>query len=286
MTPFILPMLAHALDNEQFLDAEGWIAEPKLDGQRIQVHIHHHRTVGLYSRTGRVITSSPGLAWVRELAWKRPEGILDGELCVGTGLNGTAPEVASAKSAGADASFLVLFDCLSVAGLRITHHPWGERREQLTLFLAGQQNPRIKLTVTHAQPRALWTAWTKMGGEGIVLKRAESLYQAGKRSWDWLKKKVESTADVVVIGLTDKPTYTSGGYRGGEVALVYGFYDPATGQVVRAGQGLHVGSRKDLAPLIGRIAEVRHAGELASGGLKSAQFVRWRDDKRKEDCTR
>jgi hypothetical protein len=46
-----------------------YIAEPKFDGQRAQVHVAVNQTQAAYSRPGRSLLSSPGLGWLREARW-------------------------------------------------------------------------------------------------------------------------------------------------------------------------------------------------------------------------
>ena len=67
--PFIPPMLATRLEDPRRLADLRFIAEPKLDGQRAQVHVRDHRTVRAFSRPGRELIRLPGLAWLREIRW-------------------------------------------------------------------------------------------------------------------------------------------------------------------------------------------------------------------------
>ena len=67
--PFIPPMLCSRLDRPERLIERRYIAEPKLDGQRAQVHIREGQTVACYSRPGRDLMRHPGMAWLRALSW-------------------------------------------------------------------------------------------------------------------------------------------------------------------------------------------------------------------------
>jgi ATP-dependent DNA ligase len=49
---FIPPMLCSRLENPARPADRRYIAEPKLDGQRVQMHIRDGRTVAYYSRPG------------------------------------------------------------------------------------------------------------------------------------------------------------------------------------------------------------------------------------------
>ncbi len=52
MAVFIPPVLCERLTNVARLADRGYIAEPKLDGQRPQLHVNHRRAVACYSRRG------------------------------------------------------------------------------------------------------------------------------------------------------------------------------------------------------------------------------------------
>ena len=62
--PFIPPMLCSRLERLERLTERRYIAEPKLDGQRAQVHVRDGRTVACYSRPGRDLLRRAGMAWL------------------------------------------------------------------------------------------------------------------------------------------------------------------------------------------------------------------------------
>src|SRR5262245_17087231 len=86
--PFIPPMLATQLEDPTRLGDPRYVAEPKLDGQRAQIHVRDHRTVHCFSRPGRELLRYPGMAWLRELRWPFPSAVLDGEAVAGDGSEG------------------------------------------------------------------------------------------------------------------------------------------------------------------------------------------------------
>ena len=65
--PFIPSMLCSRLER---LADRRYIAEPKLDGQRAQVHIRDGRTVVCYGRPGRDMLRHPCPAWLQAPAWQ------------------------------------------------------------------------------------------------------------------------------------------------------------------------------------------------------------------------
>ena len=73
-----------------------YIAEPKLDGQRSQVHIRDGRTVACYSRPGRDLLRPPGMEWLRTVEWLVSAAVLDCEAYAGdghpSGLRGAQPD--------------------------------------------------------------------------------------------------------------------------------------------------------------------------------------------------
>jgi ATP-dependent DNA ligase len=58
-------MLCSRLENPSVLGNRRYVAEPKLDGQRAQVHVRDARTVACYSPPGRDLLRHPGMAWLR-----------------------------------------------------------------------------------------------------------------------------------------------------------------------------------------------------------------------------
>ena len=86
--PFIPPMLATRPEDPRRLADPRYSAEPKLDGQRAQLHVRDYRTVHSFSRHGRELITLPGLAWLRELRWPVASAVLDGEAVAGDGSEG------------------------------------------------------------------------------------------------------------------------------------------------------------------------------------------------------
>jgi len=78
-------LLCSRLERLERLTERRYIAEPKLDGQRAQVHINKGHTVACYSRPGRDLLRHAGMAWLRELRWPIEAAVLDGEACAGDG---------------------------------------------------------------------------------------------------------------------------------------------------------------------------------------------------------
>ena len=199
MAAFISPMLCERLTNLSRLADRSYIAEPKLDGQRAQLHIHQGRAVTCYSRRSLDLLEHPGMAWLRQIEWPFPSAIFDGEACAGDGHEGIQAVFAERNRVGGDMA-LVLFDLLHVSGKSVMREPWRDRRKRLEDLVGGHRLPRIAVVPVTDDAPTLYETWVGMGGEGIVLKDPASLYRPGERSPAWLKLKPKLTLDAKVMG--------------------------------------------------------------------------------------
>jgi bifunctional non-homologous end joining protein LigD len=123
----------------------------------------------------------------------------------------------------------VIFDLLYLDGHSTMPLTYEERRElldQLDLEGPAWRTPRHHV----GDGAVLLEATERMGVEGIVAKRLDSLYEPGRRSSAWIKVKNVCRQEMVIGG------FTSGeGSRGGHVgALAVGYYDD--GKLVYAGK--------------------------------------------------
>jgi bifunctional non-homologous end joining protein LigD len=99
-----------------------YLAEPKLDGQRAQLHVRNGRTVARYSRLGRDLLRHAGMAWLRELSWPMDAAVLDGEACAGDGHEGIQAVFEERNREGGEMSFLA-FDLLNLDGQDVMREP-------------------------------------------------------------------------------------------------------------------------------------------------------------------
>jgi len=127
---FIPPMLCSRLERLERLTERRYIAEPKLDGQRAQVHIRDGRTVACYSRLGRDLLRHAGMAWRRGLSWPMDTAVVDGEACAGDGHEGIQAVFEERNREGGEMSFLA-FDLLNLDGQDVMREPWTDRRKRL-----------------------------------------------------------------------------------------------------------------------------------------------------------
>ncbi|MFP8968152.1 DNA ligase [Pokkaliibacter sp. CJK22405] len=107
------------------------------------------------------------------------------------------------------------------------------------------------------------------GGEGLMLKRGDSLYHA-KRSDDMLKYKRHEDAEATVIGYLPG----KGRLKGQLGALIV---RNETGQEFRLGSGLSDAERMSPPP-VGSVVTYRFDGKTSSGLPRFARFLRIRPD--------
>jgi bifunctional non-homologous end joining protein LigD len=202
------PMLAESAD-AAFRRA-GWMWEPKLDGYRVLALIEGER-VRLRSRRGLDLAGDfPGLA--AELAQQRAGPmILDGEIVAfdaqGKPSFGALQARAQLKTPRererADRETpvaLVCFDLLHFGGVDLTGAPYRDRRRYLAQCLLP--TPHVQLVHAEEDGALLEEAALAMGFEGVIGKREDSRYEAGRRSGAWIKVKPVQTGDFVVGGFT------------------------------------------------------------------------------------
>ena len=222
----LAPMLAESGDAP--FNRADWMWEPKLDGYRVLALIDGEG-VKLRSRRGLELAGNfPRLA--AEIGKQGVPGmILDGELVAfdasGKPSFGALQDRAQLKTereiAAADQNAPVVFCCfdlLQFAGIDLRQSPYKDRRRYLAQCLLP--SPLVQLVHASEDGVALQAAAIASGFEGVVGKRKDSRYEAGKRSASWVKVKPTRSADFVIGG------YTQGkGARAPLGALLVGYWD-------------------------------------------------------------
>jgi bifunctional non-homologous end joining protein LigD len=315
---FVPPMLAGVADAP--FSNKAWMFEPKLDGYRILAAARNGE-VTLYSRRGQRVTERYGPLLPQLAGQPASEIVLDGELVALDARGIPAFEVlqqylqASGPGRGKSDVPLVyyVFDIIYLDGYDVRDMPFQSRRDLLHSTL--RQTNNVRLVDSFAEDgKTVFDVAIKNGLEGAIGKKADSTYQSGRRSGDWLKIKAMQTGDFIVGGYT-----TGEGNRSGSLgALIVGYMDDSD-TLVYAG---HVGSGFDgeslarvkerldqlvtsespfaevpptnAPPLWVRpelVAEVKYSQWTRDGRLRTPVFLRLRDEKspsetRKPDVTR
>jgi bifunctional non-homologous end joining protein LigD len=191
------PMLA-TLTDAPFDDA-GWVFEDKYDGFRMVACIEGGR-VTLYSRNGKIISHSY-VEVARALERVEGDAVLDGEL-VALDEHGVSRFQLLQNALRHEAKLLYfVFDLLFHNGQDLRNLPLLERKMRLRRIL-----PRHRLLAfsRHRKQHGIkfFGEAEQRGLEGIMAKRAESTYQSGTRTTNWLKVKTARRQEVVIAGFT------------------------------------------------------------------------------------
>lgn len=224
----------------------GWLFEFKWDGVRAVAVINGGRT-RLFARSGAEITAAyPELA---DLGDTLDDAVLDGEVVVldprgRPSFQALAErmhvrdQVRAARHASTLPVTYLAFDALRLAGADLFDAPYTDRRRLLEGLVLGR---RVVVPPTFDDGPATIAASRENELEGVVAKRAAAPYRPGLRSPDWIKVKLDETAEFVV-----------GGWRRGKRALgalLVGVPDPATGGLAfrgRVGGGISAASERQL----------------------------------------
>ncbi len=185
---------------------DDWLVEWKYDGIRGQL-IRRDGQCFLWSRGEELIHASfPELV---EAAQALPEGtVLDGEVLVWAEgaerpasfaqLQRRLGRKTAGKALRADCpAAFVAYDLLEHAGVDIRPQPLRERRVALEAVISAVPGP-TPLRLSPLLPLAKWDQLETLraeaaqaGAEGVMLKAADSPYQAGRRRGSWWKHKRE-----------------------------------------------------------------------------------------------
>jgi DNA ligase-1 len=202
------PMLAStAGDVAEAIDALGRASvEWKLDGARIQVH-RRGDSVDIWTRNLNEITGRlPGIAAVVR-SFPADELVLDGEvLGFFEDDDDEAPQAfqdtmsslgASTRQATGLRPFF--FDVLHHDGVDLVDQPLVERRARLETVCGDDAVPGT-ITDDAATAQDVLDTALAAGHEGVLVKAADSTYEAGRRGKTWRKVKPVHTLDLVVLG--------------------------------------------------------------------------------------
>jgi ATP-dependent DNA ligase len=299
---------------------EGWQFEPKWDGFRC-LAFRDGGDVELMSKSGKPLGRYfPEI--VEALKSLNDERfVLDGELVLRVGevlsfgalqlrLHPAASRID--KLSRETPAQLMVFDALQIGDRVLLDRPLSERREAVERFMRKASGPRLCLSPATDDGRvaAQWFERSGKALDGIVVKRLDGRYEPGERAM--VKVKQQRTADCVV-----------GGYRKGKSgvgSLLLGLYDsagkldyvgftssfsdddraalakrlakdegpsPFTGSSPGGASRWSNGRSTEWVPIKGDlVAEVIYDQVTGGRFRHGTTFLRWRPDKRPDQCTR
>lgn len=310
---FVSPMLASLVESP-FSNPQ-WTFEPKLDGYRVITTIENGNIV-LWSRRGN--NSTDRYAFLVNSLKQQPVStlVLDGEVialdkegrisfeCLQQYLNSS---IQTEECRNAPLIYYV-FDILYLDGYDLRDVAYRSRRELLKSILKVTDSVRL-VEQFQDDGKLVFEAAVNNGLEGVVAKRSDSTYQAGRRSKDWLKVKATLTDDFIIAGYTE-----GSGSRSKSIgALLLGYLDKNKKLVYagHVGTGFNETLLVDLKRRLDRIqsdkcpfdeipktnssptwvrpemvAEVKFTQWTRDGSLRAPVFLRLRDDKPASDARR
>jgi bifunctional non-homologous end joining protein LigD len=244
-TEFLEPQLATSMPSPP--SGAQWLHEIKWDGYRISAVIRAGR-VSLWSRneldwTGKL----PDIVAALEQLGLQ-EAHLDGELIALKGAQADFQALqATLSGKRAAALSYVLFDVLHIDGISLLSCALRDRKMLLAQLLA--KPPRHLALSSHidGDGEEAFKLATAQGFEGIISKRADHPYRAG-RGGDWRKSKQLDSEEFAVVGVTAPK-----GSRRGLGALLLARHKAGSGWIYagKMGSGLSDAELDRLAARIG-----------------------------------
>ena len=259
MPRHVKPMLAVLAANLPH-DGKNWAFEYKWDGVRALAY-KDGASWRIESRNLLDITKRyPELLALRDALGKRSV-VLDGEIIALDEAHRPSFPMLQRRMHVNDAAQIarlvktvpivfVLFDVIHLDGKSLLDEPYTTRRailEELPL-----DGPNVQLTPSHVNkgPQLLDAA-RKNFLEGVVAKRLDSIYEAGRRSPNWLKIKIIQRQEFVIAGWTGESTGLAN--RIGTMLLGYNDSDGRLHYAGHVGTGL---TSKDHAPLVAKFGKL------------------------------
>ncbi|WP_310191263.1 DNA ligase [Bacillus sp. 3255] len=204
-------LLQYAKNNEPF-DGISTLAELKWDG--IRLIVSNMDELNLYTKNTNATVKYPELHNP-----PIPKGtILDGEIVV-------LDELGRADFESTNAGFrsskrrkpvvFMAFDILYHRGIDVTGLPLVQRKKLLEETLEETEHYRIVRPIK-GSAKDFFKIVCQHGLEGIVIKKKDSRYEKGTRSWSWQKVINYQNAEVYITGYSKKEYSWLLGYPEGE----------------------------------------------------------------------
>jgi bifunctional non-homologous end joining protein LigD len=301
-----VPMLATLAG--ELPSGRGWLFEVKWDGYRAIARLSGGEAA-LTSRRGNDLTDRfPSVARALARSVRTPDCVLDGEVCA---LDEEGRSSFSVMQQGTGPVVFYAFDVLEVDGEPILDRRLTERRDALERLL-DSRSADVRLSEAFDDGEALLAAAVEQRLEGVIAKRADSLYQPGKRTREWLKVKTHGRQEFLIAGYTKGQGRRSGRLgslvlavnRGGELVYVgncgTGFTDAEIDKLMRRLRPLERKSAPfPVVPKMPKVrkgdvvwvtpklvCEVEFAEWTHDGRLRAPSYQGLRDDKQPREVRR
>ena len=298
-------------------EGKGWLYELKFDGYRF-LGGKAGREVRMWSRAENDFTARFPKVAAALGDLKAASALVDGELVVPDEKG--RPSFQLIQNAGDTTPVSAfLFDLLELDGTDLRSLPLDERRARLAEILPAKSTVLHFSTALAGSSESILAEVGERGLEGVIAKRRDSTYEAGRRSGAWVKVKCLLAQEFVIGGFTppkgSRPHFGAllvGYYRGkkfiyaGKVGT--GFDDATLTALIRKMHSQLMtkcpfaslptgpsrwGSRFTRAQFASctwlkptLVAQVRFAEWTSDGVLRQPAFLGLRDDKRATEVIR
>ena len=252
-------------------DGDGWLHELKFDGYRIlgRVHNGHAR---LISRNDNDWTANfPSLVAALETL-PVSEAVIDGEVAVllpdGTTSFQALQNALQARDRGELVYFA--FDLPYLEGYDLTRAALEDRKAALSALLSGAGTEVRYSAHVAGSGQAFFDNACRLGLEGIIAKRRDAPYEAG-RGGSWLKVKCVRRQEVVIGGWTEPS-----GSRTGLGALLVGVHEKGGALVFagKVGTGFTDKVLRDLRRRLGALEQDAAPFSPKPKGVGAAHWVK------------
>jgi DNA ligase-1 len=184
--------------------ATAFAVDTKLDGIRIQVHKHGNE-VSVFTRSLEEISARMPEVVEATRSLPATDLILDGEALTLDAAGRPRPfqETASttATRSGATGIRPFFFDLLLHEGDSLIESPTSERLARLDSVVPEELRVSRLVTDSPDEAQQFFDRAVADGQEGVILKRLDAPYDAGRRGSAWVKVKPRHTLDLVVLGV-------------------------------------------------------------------------------------
>ena len=193
-----------------------WLYEVKYDGYRALIS-KSKGEINVWSRNGNTFNKRFASVVSDAQSVEADTFLIDGEIVAQSESGQTSFQaLQNFRSVGGHTLAYYAFDLLNVGGYSLLGRPLSDRRALLEQVIKGSDLHLSK--AFDVAPQKLAAHVAKIGLEGIIAKRADSLYTPGTRTEKWLKYKVVNEQELVIGGYSKKTFSTFS-------TLLVGFYE-------------------------------------------------------------
>jgi bifunctional non-homologous end joining protein LigD len=273
----IEPMLSETVNKVPVGDE--YLYELKWDGIRALVAFEDGK-VRIRTRNQNDITAQFPELQVAEKAFRGTCGLFDAEIiCVDKTGRPEFKKVISRMMASGESnilkqsrinpSFCYIFDCLYLDGRPLINDPLWKRKEWLKDAVKFDTPYRVTEFVDDGE--SLFNAAKEHSLEGIMVKRRDGKYLAGKRSDLWQKVKVQQSGEVYIIGYTPGNGDRSKTFGALHLAERVGEEFYYRGKV---GTGFDDNTMKEIFQVVGGVPKLKRAPQVI-GKLLDEKISTW-----------